>query len=351
MRVVQFVSDADRRGAQVFAVALGSALAGRGVAVDTFALVPGTSADPLPIPVLSPSSRWWGALGGVRRAAFGADVVIAHGSSTLPACAVAVGRRAPFVYRSIGDLPQWVGGGLRRRRVSWALGRAAGVSVLWPDLVSFLTGPLGVDEARVRVLPNAVETARFPEASEADREAARLELGIGPHEVVIAHVGALADEKRIAWLVEVAARRQWSLVLAGSGPERDRLSALARARAANVSFLGPRADPWPVYAAADVVALASRTEGQPAVLIEAALCARAVVAPRLGGIPELVDDGRTGVLFAADAGPAGLEDALDEALGRADQLGSAAAAWARPRFDIEASAATWHEWLSDLAVA
>ena len=92
MKILQVVSDNNRRGAQVFAGDLGTALVERGHAVDTVALEPGSamsarSGAHLGNPVLAAS---WPRLRGLRRlrsAMKSADIVIAHGSSTLPACA------------------------------------------------------------------------------------------------------------------------------------------------------------------------------------------------------------------------------------------------------------------------
>ena len=332
----------------MFAAALGSALERRGLEVVTHALTGPTAPGQLAVPVLRPRGPWWTALGAVRRSAQGADVVVAHGSTTLPACALARPSTTPFVYRSIGDLPQWVGTGLRRRRVAWALGRAAGVSVLWSDLVPYVVSTLGVAPDRVRVLPNAVETGAFPPATAEDRSQARREWGVDDDELVVAHVGALSPEKQVPRLVDAAADRGFTLVLAGSGGERSSLLDRADDRGASVVFLGVQRDLRPVYAGADVVALASRTEGQPAVLIEAALCGRVVVAPRVGGIAELVSDGQTGVLYDPGAGPAGLARALDEARDRARELGRAGPAWARARFDIDEAAAHWQQWLEEI---
>lgn len=345
MRVVQFVSDTERRGAQLFAVAIEGELRRRGVDVATAALAAGATGNPLGLPTLSRSSTWPLALRGLRRFAAGADVVVAHGSTTLPACAVALGRSQPWVYRSIGDLSHWAQGRVARRRVRWALGRTAGVSVLWPGLVPFVTDQLAVPAARVRVLPNAVSARLHPPRDRRDRQRARDALGLPAAGPVVAHVGALSDEKQVDHLIEAMGGSDAVLVLAGDGPCRQALEAQADTVGVEARFLGSIVDPTPVYAAADVVALASRTEGQPAVLIEAAMAARAVVAPAVGGIPDLVDDGRTGVLFSAGGGVGDLREALAEALDRAEELGEAAVEPAITNFDLPVVATGWLEWL------
>ncbi|MGI9602569.1 MAG: glycosyltransferase family 4 protein [Acidimicrobiales bacterium] len=347
MRVLQLVSDTDRRGAQVFAVHLDRALREGGIDVSTMALCPGSSANGLVLETLT-GSRWWMAgLPALRRRAGGVDVVIAHGSTTLPACAVAVPKATPFLYRSIGDLPRWVGTGFKRRRVAHMLRRAAGVSVLWSDLVPFVTDTMGV--ADVRVIPNAVAVADFPPRSQRERLAARHQLGLDPSIPVVAHIGSLSPEKRVGLLLDAVAHVGGQLVLTGGGPERFDLEAAAERSGVTATFTGTLADPGVVYAAADVVALASRTEGQPAVLIEAALSARAVVAPRVGGIGELVDDGVTGVLYDGDGDGDDLVAALSTALDRAETLGAAGPGWAGGRFDIDIVASRWLDWLQEFS--
>jgi glycosyltransferase involved in cell wall biosynthesis len=70
-----------------------------------------------------------------------------------------------------------------------------------------------------------------------------------------------------------------------------------------VHFLGWRGDLDRIYADLDVVALTSRNEGSPVALIEAMAAGAAVVSTSVGGVPDVIDDGRTGRLVPADAPP------------------------------------------------
>ena len=119
-------------------------------------------------------------------------------------------------------------------------------------------------------------------------------------------VGRLSPEKGQAGLLDVFAalhRRigDARLELIGSGPDESAL----RARAASlgledvVSFAGRQseANTLTAIAGADILVVASLMEGLPIVLMEAMALGTAVVAPRLAGIPELIDHGRTGLLF------------------------------------------------------
>ncbi|HUP70236.1 MAG TPA: glycosyltransferase family 4 protein [Acidimicrobiales bacterium] len=88
--------------------------------------------------------------------------------------------------------------------------------------------------------------------------------------------------------------------------------------ASRVEFLGPVDDPLPMLYSSAVVAVPSRSEGLPNVVLEAMAAGAAVVASRVGGIPEVVDDGVSGLLVAPDDPPQ-LAAALVRALGDPDQ--------------------------------
>ena len=121
----------------------------------------------------------------------------------------------------------------------------------------------------------------------------------------IVSVGRLSPEKGQAGLIEAFAaldyRADMELLLVGDGPERERLNAAAARLgvADQVRFagrLGER-DTLAAIAAADILVLPSFMEGLPIVLMEAMAMGTAVVASRVAGIPELVEDGKSGLLF------------------------------------------------------
>ncbi|MBI4610217.1 MAG: glycosyltransferase family 4 protein [Candidatus Rokubacteria bacterium] len=87
-------------------------------------------------------------------------------------------------------------------------------------------------------------------------------------------------------------------VVVGDGELRGRLETRAQTLglAGRIHFLGWRGDLARIYADLDVVVLTSANEGLPVSLIEAMASARAVVATRVGGVPDLVEDGVTGLL-------------------------------------------------------
>jgi glycosyltransferase involved in cell wall biosynthesis len=193
---------------------------------------------------------------------------------------------------------------------------------------------------RIVIIENGVDTARYAVTRS---EGARAQLGFGPGTILVGGVGRLSPEKGFGHLVDSLALARgrgipMSLALAGDGPERGNLERQAQALGldGHARFLGVRHDLRPLYAAIDVFALPSLEEGSPNALLEAMGSGRAVVASRVGGVPEIIEEGRSGLLVEAGS-TASFADALtrlatDPALRQ--QLGREAARRVRDRFDI-----------------
>ena len=131
---------------------------------------------------------------------------------------------------------------------------------------------------------------------------------VPPSCVVLLAVGRLHPIKNHAFLVDACARLRDSgtdifCLIAGEGPERSSLEHQIASRGLDncVTLLGhvPHVDLDPLYALADLVVLTSHSEGIPLVLMEAMMRGKAVLAPAITGIPELVEHGRTGFLYRA----------------------------------------------------
>jgi glycosyltransferase involved in cell wall biosynthesis len=151
---------------------------------------------------------------------------------------------------------------------------------------------------RIAVVPLGLQLDRF---ADRDRTAARDRLAIGPEELVVLAVGRLVPIKRVDRLLRAFAAIAADvptarLYLVGDGPERDAL--LAEASALGITdrlrHVGWTSDTPIWYAACDVVALTSESEGTPLALIEAAAAGRSVVATDVGGVADVVIDGQTG---------------------------------------------------------
>ncbi len=344
------IASTDRRGAETFAVDLVGLLDQAGSKGTVAALAPGRSGAPLPVPVLG-ATRW--AVGGfreVRRRTKSAWVAVGHGSDTLLALAVAgIGTRTPFVYRNIGDPLEWAGTRSRRARVSMFLKRARVVVTLWPDSAVALSEHFGVPPDRIVVIPNACVGNRFPEVTDASRSEARRGIGVAEDRCTAVYLGALSPEKSVdTAIAAVAELLDWTLVVAGDGSERESLKAVADSTApGRVIFLPSREDPASVLAAADVVVLPSRTEGMPATAIEAGMSGLPIVASRVGGIPEIVIDGATGILVSpGDAGSFAI--GIERAYSKRREMGAAARRRCLDHFEMGVVASAWNDVLRNL---
>jgi glycosyltransferase involved in cell wall biosynthesis len=351
MRSLHVVSTDARRGAETFAVDLARALDRDGSVARVVALNPVGSDETLDIPSLGASRRSAGTLRSLRRAARSADIVVAHGSSTLEACAIALaGTRTPFVYRTIGDPSYWVTVDWRRRAVGGLMRRASRHVTLWQGAADQLAGRYRIPPARIDVIPNAVSAERFVLATPQTRADARRLLGVPLDRHCYAFVGALSPEKDVGAAIEALSRLDDAILLvAGEGPEEARLRELAaRHTGVEVRFLGPVRDPQPVYAAAELLVLPSLSEGMPGVVIEAALVGTASVVSAVGSVPELIEHGTTGYL-TSPGDPVLLAQRIREALRTCRQVGEHASESFRRRYTIDNVADLWRETLARAA--
>jgi len=335
-RVLHVVTTTDRRGAETAAVALAERVGGEVVALAAGA------AGGLDLP-LAGGGRPWRWLAAVRRLAGDADVVIAHGSTTLPVVAAAtVGLPVPFVYRSIGDPRAWATTPARRARVRLAVSRASAVVALWRGAAAAWNEHLGVPAERLRVIPNGVDAGRFRPSSASERRAARAELGLPAEDPVVLCMGALSREKRVDVAMRaVSTLPAGTLVVVGEGPERPALELLAASVGrGRIRMLGQTDRPDVALSAADVLVLSSDTEGMPAVAIEAGMAGLPVAATRVGGLAEVVVDGKTGVLVER-GDPAALAAAVGRCLEEGAAMGPLARAHCAERFDIARLAHLW----------
>ncbi len=347
MKVLQVITDRDRRGAQVFATDLHSGLEAIGVDVTTVALTKGSHGDLLDIGVLGPSRRSTKTLRALRRRARAADVVIAHGSATLLACAIGlIGSGTPFIYRQISDPMHWAASWPRRLRVAAFLRRAAGIVVLSPSVAAVLGQHYRLGSKRMTVIPNAVPASEFTPSGVADRQDARASFAMPADAVAVLYLGALAKEKGVdIAILAVAEQPHCALLVVGDGPERASLAELARTLAPmRVVFTGSLQDPRTALTAADVVVLPSRGgDSMPAALIEAGLAGLPCVSTPVGAIADVVIDGVTGLITPIGDQPAftAAIDRIAQDAALRERLGSAARDHCAAHFTIEATAPMW----------
>lgn len=209
-----------------------------------------------------------------------------------------------------------------RRRTRW-LGRLAGryaqrFFCVSRDIAEELGTCRIVSKTKIALAPNGIDIAKF--RNPAAGIDARCELGIPPSAPVIGAIGRLNEIKRHDLLIRAFARLKLRspdarLLLVGDGPKRSELEQLAAELlpADCVRFVGYQSAPERYLQAMDIFAMSSRSEGMPLAVLEAWAAGVPVVASRVGGIPELIVDGHTGLLTEFDD-VQGLADALERLL-------------------------------------
>lgn len=205
----------------------------------------------------------------------------------------------------------------------------------------------GVPPQKVAHIPHGVDTSRFRPATPDERQALRERLGLPRDGRIIIYTGRLLRGKGLEALITAfrliaAAEPTAHLVIVGSGEgqslsvEADlRAAAHADALASRVTFAGrvEAVEDW--LRASDVFAFPSMFEALGIALVEAAACGLPAVASRTGGIVDVVEDGRSGMLVPTGDMTA-LWTALHRLLTDADlgrEMGAAARRVALARFD------------------
>ena len=161
-----------------------------------------------------------------------------------------------------------------------------------------------VDVDRAVVIHNGTDCERFSPPSLEARMRSRERLALPDSAVVLGGVGRLSHEKGWETLVEALASlprhvgRDFFCVIAGDGPLRPILEERIahHALSERVRLLGFRSDVREILAAVDAVVMPSYREGSPNALCEAMAMGKPVVATRVGGVPELVQHGRSGLV-------------------------------------------------------
>ncbi len=228
----------------------------------------------------------------------------------------------------------------------WALRRADRIIAVSHAQAEWLREYYGPSTAPIDVLPNGIEPERFADLAAARErgaagghaprndavfasvdavraqldQAVRTEHEIPANAGLIVSVARLAEVKRLDILIAAMASDRLRainahLVLVGDGQMREALVRQAEEAGlrTRVHFAGTRSDIRPYLAAASVMCLSSRSEAQPIAILEAMASGLPVVATRVGGIPEMVEDGVTGLLVEP-GDPELLARALERAL-------------------------------------
>ncbi|MGQ0793010.1 MAG: glycosyltransferase [Deltaproteobacteria bacterium] len=181
-----------------------------------------------------------------------------------------------------------------RRAFRFAAARSSAAVVVSRDMKASLAGILGMKPEAFRVVYNGVNLAAFSGAFPVKSDDAPL---------VVGSVGTLRPVKGYEYLIAAAAivRREFprvKFVIVGDGPLRGSLEGTARrlGLVGNIEFLGFRSDIAQLLQTFDIFALSSLTEGVSISILEAMAASKPVIATDVGGNPEVVENGKTGIL-------------------------------------------------------
>ncbi len=163
----------------------------------------------------------------------------------------------------------------------------------------------GLSPGRVQVVVNAVGPATDRDMTHANREAGRKSHGICSTDFVLGYVGRLSAEKGLKYLLTACAELVTSGVplralIIGEGPQRNELGQLSRqlGLADRVVFVGFQEDVVQWLSCMDVFVLPSLNEGTPMALLEAMAHGVPAVASAVGGVPQVIKHGETGILVS-----------------------------------------------------
>ena len=237
-------------------------------------------------------------------------------------------------------------------------GRQVDMLIAISSGVAAALGSAPVSDRPIRIIPSGIDTRQFLPTA-AQRLTVRRQYGLGEDTTVILMAGALTQRKSPHTLIEAAAQLHSSqqpgrraeqtghapalhYLLCGEGPLRQELEALVRrlGLASVFHFAGFCQDVAAYLAAADIFVHTPVWEGLGVAVIEALAAGLPVVASRVGGIPELISDGETGLLIPAQD-PSALRNALLRCVRCPDwakTLGAQGQATVRAHFDIETTA-------------
>lgn len=168
---------------------------------------------------------------------------------------------------------------------------------------------VGLSLEKLTLIPNGVDLGRYGPGC-APRNLLRDSISVRDEDFLVGFVGRLAWEKGADKFIKAAEAILRQLphvhfVLVGTGPQEKELArAIERASiGANVHMAGLWSDSAQVYPALDLMLHTSRADAMPLVLLEAMACGVPVIAIGVGGVPELVVTGETGILIGTNEWP------------------------------------------------
>ena len=217
-------------------------------------------------------------------------------------------------------------------------------------VANFMIHKQKIEPRKIETILNGVDVEMFQR--NIDITAKRAEFQIGGNELVIGSVGRLVPVKDYLTLLKtfkiiVSKMKNCRLVILGDGVLRAELEAYTETEglSQNVIFLGSRRDVPEIMPIFDVFTLSSLSEGLPIAILEAMATGVPVVATRVGGVPEVVVDGRTGLLVPP-RNPEKLAEAIISILfdrGKIQLMGAAGRLRIEEKFNLTNTARSYEQ--------
>ncbi len=248
------------------------------------------------------------------------------------------------------DRPRpWSGRAAHFRLMAWTLKhRADRVVAVSESARIHVLGRAGLGAKHTTTIHNGIDLTDYSSVGPDRRGRLREQWDIEPGAPVVTTVAVLRPEKGVADMLDalprlIERRPDLVYVVIGDGPARSALEqrTVDLGLRSSVRFVGHSSDVAGALSAADYFVLPSHTEALPTVVIEAMASGLPIIATAVGGVPEMIESGSTGVLVEPH-NPGHLADALARLLSsprQASAMGRAARRAAAKRFDIERQAA------------
>jgi len=161
----------------------------------------------------------------------------------------------------------------------------------------------GIPPERIRHITNFVDTDKFRPINNSERHMFKRTLSLDKN-IVINFTGRIVKRKGLDILINAFAKNteltfSSRLLIVGTGPDEQRVKEMVSdfGIGDKVRFLGHSSEVTRYYQASDIFVLPSYAEGMPNSLLEAMACGLPVIASRIGGVVDVVEDGRSGILF------------------------------------------------------
>jgi sugar transferase (PEP-CTERM/EpsH1 system associated) len=228
-------------------------------------------------------TRNWGSIDGIYSARIAGTPVIIHGEHGW-------------------NIDDPIGKNYRRRMARRIISpMVTSFIVVSEDMKNWLINSIGIKRSKVKKIINGVDTAKFRPVTE---NALDLNFKLKRGEITIGTVGRLDPIKNHDLLIKafdkINSKYKMKLVIVGKGPERKHLENLKNKLSCRdrIVFMGERSNINEILRNWDIFVLPSKNEGMSNTILEAMATGLPIIASKVGGNPELVSDGMTGLLIS-----------------------------------------------------